>query len=547
MSELSTRRLTRRTLLTVTGGAAAAAVAGSALSGCTRSTSGRDGSGPAVALPSQVPFNGPPADLPGDPAKGINPGYLSYPTDLVRTVEGKVGNGGAFSAFVISFSPPPPPLASNTYWKKINEVLGVELKPTLVPQEFPTKLAAMLASGDVPDLVTMYLNDAQSVRRFEAVAQSKFADLSDHLSGDAVKEYPNLARFSSNAWPATLVGGRIYATPTLRIPTGTVLYQRAELIKAAGANPNPGSAAEFEELCKALTNPAQKRWALSNGSTLWCANTFYSMFGVPYEWRRNSDGTLTRSYETAEWEQAIAFMAKLFKAGYWHPNSATDSGADVDPLFENGTVAMRQDSLVRYSIRGPREFTPAIMKPLAAAGGNPIMYESSPTDFVTFVKKGDSERVKESLRILNWLNAPFGSEENFLRTFGVEGKDHTLEGGQPRLTDTGTSEVQSLCLRFIGGGPDVLYAANGNSTMIKPMHQFQTEVSPLRLTNPVTGLYSEAAATTGGVDQQVTDTVNDVVVGRKPVTALKEAVTAWKQNGGDKIRADYEKALAAPR
>ncbi len=547
MSYYDTHPVSRRQFFsTAAGGAAAIAFTGPLLSACSGGSSSGGGSGAAgakVALPTHVAFQGVTPDLPGDVASGINDGFLSYPAEKVKTVQGKVGSGRAFSAFVISFSPPPPPLSGNSYWQAINAALGVDLKPTLVPQAFPTKLATMLSSGDIPDLVTMYLTDAQSVRRFEAVADAKFANLSEHLSGDAVKQYPNLARYAPECWAPTLISGQLYGTPTLRIPTGSVLYKRDDVIDQVGGNPNPTSIAEFEELCKALTNPNKNRWAMV-GASGWNAATINPMFGVPNGWRLESDGSLTKDFETPEWEEALAFTAKTWKAGYWHPNSATISNTETDPLFQNGTVAMRSDSSVRYAVRGEATFTPSILKPFAAGGGKGIMYQGDVTDFITFVKKGSKERVEESLRILNWLNAPFGSEEYFLRTYGVEGKDHTLSAGQPTLTQTGTSEVQSLCLRFIGSGPDVLYAQNGNTTMVKTEHAFQTDVSPMRLTNPTSGVYSEAATTVGAISQRITDTVNDVVLGRKPMSAMKTAVADWKNKGGDELRADYEKRIA---
>ncbi|GAB3536790.1 extracellular solute-binding protein [Arthrobacter tecti] len=536
-------RLSRRSLLAAGGMGALALAASPLLTACTPGSTGA-GSGAAgsAALPTYVPFTGLTPDLPGDPAKGINPAFLKYPTDRVRTVEGEVGTGGEFSAFVVSFSPPPPPYAGNSYWKEINSALNIDFKPTLVPQEFQAKLATMLSSGDIPDLVTMYLGEAQAVRRFEDVAKSQFADLSEHLSGDAIEEYPNLARLAPDAWKSTYVDGRIYSTPTLRIPTSAVLYQRADLLEEAGANPNPTSGKEFEEMCAALTNPEKNRWAIAGETASSLSLVIYPMFGVPLGWGLN-DGKLVKDLETPQWEEAIAFTAKLWKNGYFHPNSGASSGADVDGLFQNGTVALMQDSFVRYAVRADSEFTPSIMKPFSANGGEVISHEGSVMDLLTFVKKGSPERVKESLRVLNYLSAPFGSEEHFLLTYGVGGTDHTLTEGQPLLTDVGSSEVKSLCLRFIAGGPDVLHASNGNTAMVERMHAHQTEVSPLRVTNPTSGIYSAAASTSGAINQKVADTVNDVIVGRQPIGALKDAVKAWKSGGGDKMRADYEKGI----
>lgn len=548
MATFHTRPVSRRGFLRSTaGGLTAAALAGPLLSACS-SSPGSDGkAGNTVKLPTQVPFKGVTPDLPGDPAKGINDAYLRYPAvdKRVKTVEGAVGSGGVLSAFVTSFSPPPAAMGGNAYWQAINQALGVQFKPTLVPQEFQAKLAAMLAGGDVPDLVTMYLDDAASVRRFDAVAQSKFADLTPHLSGDAVKEYPNLARLAPDAWPSTLFDGRIYATPTLRIPTSTVTYTRNDVIEKLGGNPQPKTAADFEQLCKTLSDPAKKRWAMRNGGSGWLlGGLFYPMFGVPNGWRLSDSGSLTNRIETDEWLAAIAYVAGLWKKGYWHPDSPTDTGPEVDPLFQNGSVPIMQDSFVRYTVRSDAALVPDIMAPFGHDGGKAVAYVGSVGDFVTFVKKGSEDKVKECLRVLDWLNAPFGSTENFLRTYGAEGKDYTLENGQPTLTDEGQAETYSLCLRFIGGGPDVLYATNGNTSVVKKMHAYQTAVSDIRLKDPTAGVYSEVAATSGAITQQVSDTVTDVILGRKPQSALKDSVAKWKNAGGDKVRADYEKSIA---
>jgi putative aldouronate transport system substrate-binding protein len=42
----------------------------------------------------------------------------------------------------------------------------------------------------------------------------------------------------------------------------------------------------------------------------------------------------------------------------------------------------------------------------------------------------------------------------------------------------------------------------------------------------------------------LTDARNGILAGRAPVSSWKEAVTKWRNGGGDKIRAEYQQAFS---
>ncbi len=42
----------------------------------------------------------------------------------------------------------------------------------------------------------------------------------------------------------------------------------------------------------------------------------------------------------------------------------------------------------------------------------------------------------------------------------------------------------------------------------------------------------------------VSDTVLDVVAGRKPISAFQDQVKKWRSGGGDQMRAEYEASIA---
>ncbi|WP_152363311.1 hypothetical protein [Microlunatus speluncae] len=535
--------LTRRSLIGLAGGLGLAAMTGCGPSGS--STPAQRNAADGVPLPTHVPFTGGKPDLPGDLAAGINDGYFAYPRpeQQTRTVNREVGSGGTTSNLVVTFSPPPAAVGQNAYWQAINAALNTKLTSTLVPTDFATKLAAVLTGDQIPDIVTMYPSEAWGLKRWESVAEAKFADLSPHMSGDAVKEYPNLARLPQESWLPTIVGGKIFATPTLRIRTGSAVFTRSDKIEQLGADPNPASRDEFDEMCAAVTSAKDKRFALGDAGD-WLSTLFHPMFGVPNGWRAEPAGGLTYQIETEEWQAAIGYTADTWRKGYWHPSSAGATQFDMEPLFSNGTILVRADNFVRYTVRGKLTFTVDLLRPFLAEGGPAAQHITAATDFLTFIKKADEAKITECLRILDFLSAPFSSQENFLRTYGVEGADHTIDGERPVLTERGEAETTSLSLRFVAGGPDVLFASNGDQTMVRKMHDYQKAVSDHRLDNPVAGVYAESAAKMASVEQKITDTVNDVVVGRKNVSELAGLADTWRKGGGDKLRDEYQAALA---
>jgi len=48
-----------------------------------------------------------------------------------------------------------------------------------------------------------------------------------------------------------------------------------------------------------------------------------AMFRVPYNWRLNSDGSLTKDVETEEWKAALNFANTMWNKGVFHPDALT--------------------------------------------------------------------------------------------------------------------------------------------------------------------------------------------------------------------------------
>ncbi len=108
---------------------------------------------------------------------------------------------------------PPVPRDQNKYWQELEKRLGVTYEPTFVPGgSYDEKFAAVAAGGDFPDLVFLGNTPAQ----LSTIQQGAFNDLTSYLTGDGLKEFPNIATISPKLFKNLAVKGKIYGVPGSR-------------------------------------------------------------------------------------------------------------------------------------------------------------------------------------------------------------------------------------------------------------------------------------------------------------------------------------------
>jgi putative aldouronate transport system substrate-binding protein len=534
-------QVSRRSLLKGTSFAAALAAFGVPLAACG-SDSGGGGSTTKVAksvpLPTYVEPTKPKPQLAGN-AQGLMDVYASFPMDGPKTVTGPVGDGSDFNVLIMTYGQPPPPLPQNAYWQLLNKQLDLNIKPLIVPYaDFATKFPAMVAGDDLPEIVSVPLYE--NVARLPQLAESQFTDLSDYLSGDAVKKYPNLAGIQEAGWLNGYLNGRIYGVPKSD-PVYTVqIYTKTDVIEAAGGNPQPKNLAEFKELCKAVTNKKAGVYAFGGG----ISDIMQMSFGVPNKWTRNSDGSFTSAYEHEGFVPAIAEMAGMYKSGYFHPDTATMSKVQRDAMFRSGKLAMMMDGTRSVGIvADDRDVVFGMMVPFEKDGGKSIYWTGGGAYAMTMIKKSASkERVELFLRVMDYIAAPFGSQESFVMNYGAKGSDYTVKDGVAVLTTRGQRE-QDLGFAYIAGGPQVLCNPQGAPGVDKANYEWQEKVVPMLVPNPAAHLYSQTKNTKGSaLEQQMQDAITSVFLGRASASSLTSAVKTWKQNGGDAMAKEYAEA-----
>jgi putative aldouronate transport system substrate-binding protein len=188
------------------------------------------------------------------------------------------------------------------------------------------------------------------------------------------------------------------------------------------------------------------------------------------------------------------------------------------------------------------------MIPLFAAhdGAKPVHMLNAAHLGATGIKKGSPDRIREMLRVLNYLAAPFGSAEDLLLSYGVEGPDYALDDkGNPVLTERGNPDANYLPFKYIAQRPSVLYLPDiPDYTGV--LADAEKQLIPIGIPDPTNGYVSTTAVRNGAVvTQTFYDGVRDIIAGRRQLGEYDQLLSDWRTNGGDMIRKEFQDAIAA--
>jgi len=167
------------------------------------------------------------------------------------------------------------------------------------------------------------------------------------------------------------------------------------------------------------------------------------------------------------------------------------------------------------------------------------------------MKKASPDRVKELLRIVDYLAKPFGTQEDLLITYGLAPADYTIAAdGNPTLTSDGKSRSQYVPWQYISDRPYATYYA-GIPDYAKRVNNVEVAlVDPKIAVADVTlGYYSPTQAASAGkqAEQAFLDGLNNIMVARDPMSAYDQLVKDWQNTAGNKIKQEYNDALTAAR
>jgi putative aldouronate transport system substrate-binding protein len=526
------------------GGLAAAAVAVTGtplLAGCASDKKNTAAANSAVKLPTYMKYGEIKPDLPGTDV--VLDGFLKYPANPVKAISEVPGDGKPITFMTNIPGAIPPSVDKNQFWQELNKRLGSELQISMASNdEYNDKFATRIAGGDLPDI----LNVPPGTPQIPGLLKAKAMDLTEHLSGDAVKKYPFLANIPSLYWKGCVFNGAIYGVPVPRGMSRTSLpLYRTDLLAAKGIkDPAPKNFEEFFDLCKEMTAAKENRWAWTRVPTSYIR----MMLGLPNNWKEEG-GKFTSVYEVDGNEDALEAARKMVAAGVINPDTFSAKAAARKQWFNGGTAAFDYDSFVAwnqyYSDNTAGDaFGVNMLDVPGFSSGDGKVWMGAALNNVTAFNKSTKHSVETLLKVANWMAAPFGTEEYLFRKYGVAGRHYTLQGTDPVPTKTGVVET-GIGLQYISDSTLALYWA-GKPEVPLNQHKIQQKIADRLLYDASYGLYSETMSKQWGqLTGVLTDLENQIVQGKKQVSEWAPAVKTFLSSGGEKIRGELQDAFTA--
>ncbi len=547
----SSTAFTRRGFVTASAGVAGGIAAMPLLSACGSAASNKGGvttsKGVSSILPDYVPLsNGPTPDIPvvtGANGALSDPGFLSYPTNLVKTVSSTPGSGGSYSAIIPLWGNIPS--ANNAYYQALNKALGANL--TVNPangNNYGTTLPTLVAGNKLPDWINIPSWNNGNANTGELTVE-KFADLTPHLSGSNIRKYPNLAAIPTGGWQSAAWEDKIYGFPcwTSGNTFTGVLYYRSDVFTSKGIDPSQvKNSDDFYALGAELTSKTAGVYAFDG---LWYS--IQQMFAAPPNGPGEfvvKNGKVISAYDTDEFAAALAFAYKIAHSGYMHPSAVAGDTNDAKQRFWSGKSLIESDGTGAWNLADDtsgKGSNPAYVRSafniFAADGSTPKIALGNSSGMTSYLNKSLSKtQIEEILELANYLAAPFGSYEYTMINYGIEGTDYTMASSGPSYTKQGDNEAnqaiyqqlvtpQSAVSNF--GAANVtkgLCAWTGNAVK----YAYKPAFWNMNITAP--SQYQTAYSMA-----EVVDIVNQVTYGSKTVGDFQTALSNWKSSGGQKM------------
>jgi putative aldouronate transport system substrate-binding protein len=557
--------VSRRHFIRLTGGAIGASLLLEACAPQSPAAKPSGGGTPAAAVPAGGPLpsyiassGGPKPDFVSTDPR-ITAGFVKYPKDAPKSwTGGPPGSGGTLNVFMAGYYPPPTPHDQNATWKEVEKALNSTVNMTITPNaDYAARLQVVMAGNDLPDTVHVVGTVASLISA--QFAQAQCADLTPYLAGDAARDYPNLAAVPGYAYKGAggVFDNHLYGIPIHRYLPAFWFFRNTDIWDAEiGADVVPRDAEDFKKILLQLNRPQENRWAIGNygpnGSTMYGIISFLEMFGAPNVWGMDAGGKLVRDRETDQFKAAVSYMKDLMTSGLYPPDfqTANDSrGGFIGGKFVVSNEAFGNgwnDFWRRGLQQNPaRHFN--IIKPFSAtAGGKPGHFITGGTVAYNLVKKSSPERIKEILRIMNYLAAPFGTQEDMLLSYGLRDQDYTLDAdGNPVPTQAGIANSSYVPWQCVAHRPYVWYQADlpGYAQAAFDVEQILVGVG---ISDPTRGYHSPTQSKKGvAADQTFYDGIADILFNRRPFSDYDQLVTDWRTNAGDAIRQEFAAELAA--
>lgn len=322
--------------------------------------------------------------------------------------------------------------------KKVVEKTGIRPKVTVPTDGGSTKLNLMIATGDMPDLITFNSTNSSSME--DLIAQKglySMKEIDEKYEKGLLKEIPEVMRTQVK----DRNDGELYGLPGMfndgksSKPNGTQSFNvRADIYEALGS-PDMSTPDKFIDALKLFQEKypmidGKKTIPLDMNMQCWSLYIMERAFGIVNDNYVDDKGNVKVKWRDPKYREVVKYMARLNREGLLDKDMFVKQSNQIeedratgitfcimssfDQLWDVSSVLKRTDKNAYYKVVEPmRAVEDPIFSPIV-----PYSYWTM-TGVPTQAKKPDVAS--------KFLRYMWNKEGNMLMNVGVEGKHYTID------------------------------------------------------------------------------------------------------------------------
>ncbi|GAB2694463.1 extracellular solute-binding protein [Paenibacillus thermoaerophilus] len=449
----------------------------------------------------------------------------------------------------------------------INEKFNVDFKPQyVVRSDYDQKLSAVIASGEIPDIIVMEAPDSNF---YKWAKQGAFLPLND-----LIDKYETTKLIPENVRKAVTVNGKIYAIQKYL----TENYQLTPVIRKDWLDnlglEVPKNYDELKKVALAFTKDDPDRNGKNDTYGIAMSQNINPHFGMGAYWdpeawyHKNADGQLIPGIISEARKQHIGWLADLYKEGAITKDFALLNWAQTNKEFYSGKAGI--------FIGTPRGMNPTSMQGLVDVNPGakivPIPPFKAPDGSEGFVSSPgfygivmlnaklakEPEKVKKIMEIIDFgrkfvpLEQRNASNADFDWLNGKEGQGYKIENGNVRreVEEKGLAPINYLPDSRMWAPSDI---ANGYSKeyTVPLLRELAASLEKMHaetkhLVNPIHSVFSETRAMKDSeLSKFLYAEQTKMIFGEKPLSDWDKMVAEWSEKGGAQIIKEVNDALKA--
>lgn len=449
----------------------------------------------------------------------------------------------------------------------INEKFNVDFKPQyVVRSDYDQKLSAVVASGEIPDIIVMEGPDSNF---YKWAKQGAFLPVNDLLD-----KYPTMKQIPDKVRKAVTVNGKIYAVQKYL----TDNYQLTPIIRKDWLDKLglevPKNYDELKKVAIAFTQNDPDGNGKNDTYGLAMSANINPSFGMGAYWdfeawyHKNADGQVIPGIISEARKQHIGWLADLYKEGAITKDFALLNWTQTNKEFYSGKAGI--------FIGTPRGMNPTSMQGLVDVNPNakivPIPPFQAPDGSQGFVSSPgyygivmlnaklakDPDKVNKIMEMLDYgrkfvpLEQRNASNADFDWLNGKEGQGYKIENDSVRreAEEKGLAPINYLPDKTMWAPNDM---SNGYSTeyTVPLLRDLAASLEKMNgetkhLVNPVNSVVSETKASKDTeLSKFLYTEQTKMIFGEKPLSDWDKMVKEWSDKGGAQIIKEVNEGLKA--